>query len=92
MLTQQLNPFRNKLVVTYKQLQVLKMREYIYNYLCKLDGISEVEACNIANTDPQNRLLKTRNFSENDLRYINGRLEEIEKLNSEINNILISVN
>jgi hypothetical protein len=92
MLTKQANPFRNKLVVTYKQLQVLKMREYIYNYLCKLDGISEEEACEIANTDAQNRLNKTRAFNENDLRYINGRLEEIEKLNFEINNILISVN
>ena len=92
MLTKQANPFRNQLVVTYKQLQVLKMREYIYLYLCKLDGITEEEACEIANIDAENRLVKTYYFSDNDIRYVNGRLEEIEKLNLEIKNLEISIN
>jgi len=92
MLTKQAYPFRNELTATHKQLQVLKLREYIYHYLCKLDGISEDEACAIANCDAGNRLVKTRVFNENDIRYVNGRLEEIEKLSLEINNIRLMPN
>ena len=92
MLTKQANPFRNQLAVTHKQLQVIKMREYIYIYLSKLDGITNEEACAIASLDAERRLTDSGIFSENDMRYINGRLEEIEKLNGEIKSMEVFLN
>ena len=89
MVTKQVSPFRNQIFVIHKQLQVLKLREYIYNYLRKIDAVSEEEACAIANLDAESRLIQTYPFTLNDVRYINGRLEEIEKLNSEICNTVI---
>ena len=84
MLIKQTSPFRNQIFLIHKKLQILKLREYIYNYLNKMESVSEEEACAIANLDGVSRLTQTHPFSLNDLRYINGRLEEIEKLNSEI--------
>jgi hypothetical protein len=86
MLAKQSSPFRNEIKVAHKKLQVLKLREYIYIYLLKKKDVTEAEACAIACLDAEQRLEKINPFSDNDLNYINGRLEEIDKLNSEIYN------
>lgn len=92
MLIKEANPFRHQLAVTHKQLQVIKLREYIYNYLCKLESLSEKEACVIASNSGEKRLTANQYFTENDIKYVNGRLEEIEKLNLEIKTMLVVEN
>ena len=82
--TKKKSPFRQQIAIIHKQLQVLKLREYIYLYLCKIEGVTEDEACFISNLEGDSRLGENTNFTANDLRYINGRLEEIEKLTAEI--------
>lgn len=78
------SPFRAQILATHKKMQVLKLREYIYNYLLKFEDRTEADAYIIASKFPTYRIAEKDGFGDKDINYVNGRLEEIEKLEGEL--------
>ena len=86
--TTYMSPFKAQISATQKKMQILKLREYIYNYLLQFEDRSEADAYIIASKYPEYRITEKDGFRDKDINYVNGRLEEIEKLQGELYNLV----